>query len=380
MKSLSPKRVILQVDNSGIFGYLLIKGIVHYATHQGHWSFYREISGVSRRLEKSLKGSVDGIIAQVRNAKVAKRIIPNGMPAVVKGDEELIPGVCNLIYDAKAIGQMGFQHLKSLGIKRIAFCGYKEVLWAHELINCFRSQLTGVYMLPKTSVKISSRKKAEQIAYWLHTLAKPVGIIVSQDECGQCVLDACKMAGYRVPSEVSVLGVDNDEWICSLTSPPMTSIAMNTEQAGYEAAQRLDELMSGLKTFPPTIQIQPIGVITRQSTDLFSVEDPEVRKAIEYIRKNFEKQIQLDDVVNATSISRRVLYERFKRTLGRSINEELRRIRVEYIAQKLVETKMTISQITADCQFTSYRNVARYFKREKGMSLLQYRKKFGTFV
>ncbi len=380
MKSLSCKNVVLRIDSSSVFGQLLIKGIVHYATHQTRWTLHRERPDVPKRLDGVLQWPADGIIAQVPHAKAARQMIPAGIPAVVKGDRELIPGTCNLVYDAKAIGRMGLQYLKSLGIQHVAFCSFEELLWGHELVRCFRNQLTDVYLLSKSSARRSSRTKIEQLSQWLRSLPKPVGIIAGQDECGQYVLDACHMAGYRVPSEVGVLGVDNDEWICGLTSPPMSSVAMNTEQAGYEAAEGLDRLMSGRPPLSSMIQIQPMGIVVRQSTNLLSVEDPEVRKAIEYIKKNFEKPIQLDDVVNATSVSRRVLYERFKRTLGRSVNEELRRVRVDHIAQQLVETKMPISQITADCRFTSYRNVARYFKREKGMSLLQYRKKFGTFM
>ncbi len=122
--------------------------------------------------------------------------------------------------------------------------------------------------------------------------------------------------------------------------------------------------------------MRPVSVVVRQSTDIYHLDDPEVLRALEFMKKNFDKPIQVDDVVEATHISRRALYSRFENTLGRSVSEELRRIRVEHLARILVETSLPISRIIDNCEYTSSRNVARYFRQEKGMSLFEYRRKF----
>jgi len=385
MKSSSRKRVILLIESSRAFGQLLVKGIVQYSRFHAQWSFYREAAGLNER-GADVKWHADGIIAHVLNTKIAERIIPKGTPAVVKGINELIPRVCNIVGDTEAIASMAAEHLMNLGFKNFAYCGFKEVLWSREFGKFFCQRLekagfsVNLYSQAKAKVKRSWQKELERLVKWLHPIPKPVAIMACNDDRGQHISEACKIAEYRIPYDVAIIGVDNDEWICNLTSPPMTSIALNIERAGYEVAELLDRLMSGEPMKDQKVIIVPTHVVTRQSTDLLAVDDPEVFKALEFINKNFKKPIQIDDIVNATTASRRALYYRFKRIIGKSINNELRRVRVEHIARILVETSLPISRIAADYKYTSFRNIARYFKLEKGMSLLQYRQKFGSRI
>lgn len=383
MESSSRKRVILMIESSRAFGQLLVKGIVNYSKCHSHWSLYREASGLDEHRPETIKWAADGIIAHVLDVKTAYNIIPSGMPAIVKGINELIPNVCNIVGDTKAIGEMAADYLMKLGFKSFAFCGYEEVLWSREFAHYFCQKLeengfsASLYSQDKYRLRRSYQKELEKIAKWLHSLPKPLGVMASNDDRGQHVIEASKIAGYRIPNDVGIIGVDNDEWICCLTEPPMSSIALNTERAGYETAEMLDKLMSGQHINKHTIIIRPMTIVSRQSTDMLYIDDPEVLSALEYIKNNYEKPIQADDVVNATTISRRALYYRFKRIIGRTINDELRRVRIEHIAKLLVETNLSISRITEDCKYTSIRNVARYFKKEKGMNLIQYRQKFG---
>ncbi len=234
----------------------------------------------------------------------------------------------------------------------------------------------------KTSVFKQSnsafQKKWEQeqihMAKWLKNLPKPVGIMACNDDRGQHVLDACKIAELRVPEDVAVIGVDNDDLICDLCDPPLTSIALNAEKAGYEAAELLDKLMCGEKTDKHIIPVKPTHIISRSSTDLLATEDKEIIKAIRYIRQNFRKNIQVSDVVNSTILSRRNLELRFKKSINRSINSEIRRIRVEQICRLLIETEMSISEIAYGLGFSSVEHISRYFKSEIGTNLRDYRR------
>lgn len=197
------------------------------------------------------------------------------------------------------------------------------------------------------------------------------------DEQGRHAIEACKIAGLHVPEQVAIIGVDNDELVCALSYPPLSSVAPNTERAGYEAAELLDKMMAGKKMKNKNIIVHPTHIMTRQSTDILTIEDHEVAEAVRFIRQHAKEPIQVTDVVNAIALSRRVLERRFRKVLNRSVLAEIRRVRIETVAQMLVETDLSISQIALTLGYPDVKNIARYFRREKEMSLLAYRKKYG---
>jgi LacI family transcriptional regulator len=196
------------------------------------------------------------------------------------------------------------------------------------------------------------------------------------DDRGEWVIEACKIAGLSVPDNIAIIGVDNDQLICDLCSPPLSSIVMNVEKAGYEAAALLDKMMSGEKIHNSEIPIQPTHVAVRQSTDTLAINDSDVVAAIRFIRSHSKDVIQVNDVVNVVPLSRRVLEKRFRSILGHSIFDEIRRVRVEQIIQMLAETEMSVSEIAQVLGFPDVAHVSRYFSKEKGMSPLAYRKQY----
>jgi LacI family transcriptional regulator len=173
------------------------------------------------------------------------------------------------------------------------------------------------------------------------------------------------------------LGVDNDVLICDLADPPISSIALNTEMAGHDAAQLLDRLMSGEKMAGQEISVRPTHIVTRMSTDMLAVTDPEVAAAVRFIRRHPSRMMQVNDVVEATNVSRRVLEKRFKAILRRSVYQEIRRVRVSYIIELLVGTDMSITEIAVKSGFDGVEHISRYFRKETGISLREYRKRRG---
>ena len=190
-------------------------------------------------------------------------------------------------------------------------------------------------------------------------------------------LKAPKLANLKVPDEVAVVGVDNDDLVCELYHPTISSIALNAERAGYEAAGLLDRMMTGEKMANQKIMVQPTYVVARQSTDILAIEDPDVISAMRFIRQHAKEPIQVSDVVKAIATSRQGLYQKFQKNLGSSINQEIRQVRIKIITRMLVETNLPVSRIAMALGFTSIDHIARYFKKEKGMGLLAYRRKYG---
>jgi LacI family transcriptional regulator len=195
------------------------------------------------------------------------------------------------------------------------------------------------------------------------------------DDRALLVVEACKLIDCSVPDDVAVLGVDNDVLVCDLADPPISSISLSTEGAGYEAARLLDQLMHGGTMDGQVIPVQPTHIVTRMSTDMLAVTDPDVAAALGFIRRNANRLIQVDDVVEATTASRRVLEKRFKAILRRSVHQEIRRIRVNNIIRLLVGTDMSVTDIAAHCGFDGVEHIARHFRKETGVSLRDYRKR-----
>jgi LacI family transcriptional regulator len=218
------------------------------------------------------------------------------------------------------------------------------------------------------------------MAKWLKSLPKPLGLMACNDDRGQHVIEACKIAGLRVPDEVGIIGADNDELVCELSDPPMSSVAVNFERAGYESAEVLAQLISGharKRSRSNQIIVQATHVVARQSTDILSISDLALGKGLRFIRQRGNEALNVADVVLAAGLSRRVLEKRFRKLLGRSVLSEIRRVRVEHICRMLVETNQSVSQIALALGYDGVEHFARYFRAEVQMTPLAYRKRFG---
>ena len=159
----------------------------------------------------------------------------------------------------------------------------------------------------------------ERVTAWLQTLPKPVGIMACNDFRGRQVLEASMVAEIPVPDEVAVVGVDDDQLLCELSNPPLSSVRLNAEQGGYQAAELLDQLIARPKRRPQQIDVEPLWVVCRQSTEVVAVDDPEVAAALRFIRDKVLTPIGVEDVVQQVALSRRMLELRFERALGRTI-------------------------------------------------------------
>jgi LacI family transcriptional regulator len=212
------------------------------------------------------------------------------------------------------------------------------------------------------------------ITAWLNSLPKPVGLMACNDVRGRQIIEACSLGEMHVPNEVAVVGVDEDRLLSELSNPPLSSVALNAEQGGFRAAALLDDLMSGRSSVRQTLLVEPLWVVTRPSSDVLAIEDRDVAAAVAFIRKNAKRPIGVQDIVKQTAMSRRALEIRFQRCLGRSIRDEIERIRLEWTKQLLVETDLPLGKI-ADCAgFGSQSYLSKVFHETIGITLTQYRR------
>jgi LacI family transcriptional regulator len=372
--------VLLFVETSREFGRGLLHGIARYSRLHGPWRVYRWPGALDSSLPEWKSLQIDGAI--VRDVKVVERLAHSGIPVIfAQHNKESYAPFPSIITDGALIGGMGAEHFLDRGFRNFAYCGLDEFAWSRGRAQFFRQRLQEAgfevrqYRSPATKRGRALRSEQSHIAGWVKQLPKPVAVMCCNDDRALLVIEACKLAGCSVPDDVAVLGVDDDVLVCDLADPPISSIALNTETAGYEAARLLDELMKGGAMTGQVIPVQPTHIVTRMSTDMLAVTDPDVAAALGFIRRHANRLIQVDNVVEATAASRRVLEKRFKAILHRSVHQEIRRIRVNNIVRLLVGTDLSVADIAAHCGFDGVEHIARYFRKETGVSLREYRKR-----
>ncbi len=382
------KKVILLIEAVSSYGRGLLKGISEYSRLYGPWYFYREaLTPFYRTRMKEFDFSrlknikADGIVTRVFGE--TEKIASLDLPTIATDDDKNITKFPGIISDYEAAGRMAADHLLSLGFENFAYCTYGDYFWSKKRGEFFSKRLQEeghkTYFYESLTRKNNYfEDEQESIQKWLKEIPKPVGVMAANDDMGLQVLEACRAANFYVPEEVAVVGVDNDELLCGLSTPPLTSVAIDTYRAGFEAARLLDEMMTERKTKKNMVVARATHIEVRQSTDILITEDSVVIEAVRYIKANLNKPIQVSDVAEHVNVSRRTLLEKFRNNLGRTVHEELKRLRIEKISQMLLKTDTPIFQIAHDLNFTNVEHIARYFKTEKGMTPLAYRKKYGS--
>jgi LacI family transcriptional regulator len=384
-------KVLLMMETSRKYGRSILRGIAKYSRTHGPWIFYRQApfywgaSSKKATLKHLLKLDIDGIILrEQREQELTDSMLATGLPVVVSPYREPFAGLHNILGDDTAIGIMAAEYLLRRGFKQFAYCGFGDMYyWSRERGKSFGGRVAQAgfethyyeYEQPKSRSPHSWEKEQVILVDWLKRLPKPIALMACNDDRSQHVLEACKIAGFNVPEQVAIIGLGNDDLVCDLASPPLSSIALGAEKGGYDAAATLDKLMRGRKVSNRNIIVPTLYVVTRQSTDILKIDDSYVAQALRFIHRRARREaIQVADVLRAVPLSRRSLYERFSRVLGRSVHEEIKHVRVEQLARMLVSTNLSISQIASELGCSDMKNLARYFKQAKGISPLQYRK------
>lgn len=279
-----------------------------------------------------------------------------------------------------AIGRMAACHLLDRGFHNIVYCGFSDEAWSAERFAGVedamhgRGKLCGVYASPWEGLRAHRwPEERDRISAWLHTLPRPLGIVACNDVRGYHVLDACRALDIAVPEEVAVVGVDNAETFCNLCTPPLSSVVPNAERIGFEAAGMLDRLMTG--NAPPNCDrlVPPIEVITRQSSDTVAVADPLIALAVRYIREHACEGADLTDVLRQIPASRSLLERGFRRALGHSPQEEIRRVRLKRVKQLLIETDWSLARTAEKTGFEHPEYMMVQFKRIVGRTPTEWR-------
>jgi LacI family transcriptional regulator len=205
-----------------------------------------------------------------------------------------------------------------------------------------------------------------ELQQWLDGLPKPVGIMACNDWRGRHLLEACRQLGLRVPDDAAVIGVDNDELTCELAIPPLSSVAQDAEAVGYQAAALLDQLMRGRRRRPTHLVVPPACLVERESTDLVATNDPVVSGALHFIREHASRGINVADVVRHLDVSRSTIEKKLKHHLGRTVHDEIQRVRLEAARRLITTTVLPLHEVADRVGFSTEQYMSAVFLRELG--------------
>ena len=402
-----PHVILLMYPYAGLDRGML-EGVVRYARAHGPWIFHLageepglpvpEMEAISSLTQEDARRRVSlpdlrrwdvaGIIGRLQNRQIARMVLKSGVPVIglELSVEQMKAGqptaeLSTIHTDSHAAGRLAAEDLLERGFKQFGYCGYEGREWSQRRQDGFSERIEEaglschVYKPPKRKTPLPWQRERPRVLTWLRSLPMPVGVMVCNDIRGHQVLEATSLGELAVPDEVSVLGVDDDQLMCELSTPALSSVKFDAEQGGYEAAELLDGLMSGRVTQQRRIVMEPLWVASRRSTDAIAVEDNEVATALRFIREQARQPIGVNDVIERVLLSRRAMEIRFQSVLGRSIREEIQRVRMVWVKQLLLETVMPVTKISEATGFASHSYLSKVFHRRTGETLAAYRRR-----
>jgi LacI family transcriptional regulator len=373
--------VALLIETSNTYSRGLLDGVIGYMRCHDPWSVYLpEQERGARPPDWLARWKGDGIIARIETDDIAQVVSQMNLPTVDVSAGRRVPGAPLVETDDEAIARLAVDHLLERGFRRFAYCGDPGFPWSNQRRDHFQRFVGQAGhechvhdSLSRWDKDYTWEHERCRLMTWVRDLPKPIGVMACYDIKAQQLLDVCRDLNVAAPEEFAVIGVDNDDLLCNLCDPPLTSIAPDTYRTGYAAAESLDRLMSGQAVSPAVHLVHPLGIIARQSTNVMAVDDPEIVEALRYIRENACTGITVTQILQHVSLSRRVLEGRFRKLLGRTPHEEIMRLRIERVKQLLSETDLSLAAIADRAGFRHVEYLSFAFKREVGVPPSDYR-------
>lgn len=380
-------KILLLTDFSSGYGRSLLEGVVRYAREAGPWAFYRmplyyrELHGDEGVVRWAEEWGADAIIAQLTDVDldILNRL---DIPIIVQNYKERYHGLSNLTGDYYGTGVMAASFFIRKGYKAFAYYGFLDTVWMRERGEGFRDTVADhgypVYVLDDDGQMSGGQWNfdAERVSRWLLDLPKPVALFACDDYYALQITEVCKMYNIDIPGDIAVLGVDNDNLLCNISDPSLSSIELDVENGGYEVGKLLHQFIEKKITAPVDVIIKPVRIVARGSTERFAVSDKYIGQVLDYIDENYRNPLSVDDLIRIIPYSRRVLEKKFKGETGMSVYQYIQQQRIDKFASLLIATPLPLVEAAANAGFTDYKNISRIFVKMKGMTPLQYRKRF----
>lgn len=375
--------VALLIETSRSYTRDLLRGIRRYMAAHGPWSIFLEQRALESRVPPWLthwRG--DGILTRTGTQAMANAIARTDVPAIELRATKLRHRLPFVGVDNHAVGATVASHLIERGFEHFGLFALDTELFFEERCDNFiralhlRGLKCAIFKAEGAREKpLQWEQQQSKLAKWIRGLPKPVGLMACTDQLGFWLLDACKRADVAVPEQAAVVGVENDESLCEMSTPPLSSVRFDAEKTGFAAAALLDQMMAGQEIPPSQTLIEPIGIITRQSSDVIAMADPLVADAVRLIRENACDNLNVEGVLDSLLVSRSTLERRMIAALGHTPKEEILRVRMRRVREMLTETTLPLKIIAVRTGFRHAQYLGEVFRKQTGMTPGQFRTK-----
>ncbi len=376
-KETEPVRIIVIMPQAAGYFSEVLKGIGAFSLQMRTWRceffpFY------NHALKRMAQRKPHGVIVNADREHLYGDLIATGVP-VVSVTERLGERITRVGVDDEDIGRLAASYLLERGMKHFGFCGYERAPYAIGRERGFRTEIEkakcemNTFMFNEHADDLDQEQR--RMEQWFTTIRRPAAILAVNDGMGLQLLQIAEWLDIRIPEDIAILGVDNNDWQCQFAYPPLSSIDIAPQRVGYEAASLLRKLIDDKTTPTSPILFPPINVITRQSTDVLAIKDVHIAEAISFIRRQAHQPINVSDVLDHVPVARRTLEKQFHRVLGRSPLQEIYRVRVSMARNLLVRTDLSMAAIARKCGFYDASQLSNAFRKYAGQSPSTFRKK-----
>jgi LacI family transcriptional regulator len=370
-------RVLIVLKTDAAWARGILTGFTA-AAHERGWTLLFYNTSADLRPFGSALQPVAAVVATEFDAPECAELGPAAFISVTV--DRSSQGIASVCLDEQAIGRLAYEHLRATGIRNVATFRYDESLFAIAREQAFvdAARAEGTRVAQGWGIGEGQRDRRENPAAmvaWLRALPKPCGVFTCTDGWARTVARYTQLAGLRIPEDIALIGADNDELECELMSPPLSSVLIPWHEVGRSAARLVHAALSGKPEASERIVVAPLTVIARRSTELLAVDDALVARTVAWIRANIAGRITVPMVARAVASGRHRLERAFRRVLGRTIQEEIRRARVESAKRQLEASRSSLAAVATLTGFKTASLLTAAFRRELGMTPGVYRRR-----
>lgn len=374
------KRILLLIDSASGYDRKLLKGLVQYSREHGPWIFHRVSSAIGSGfrggravIDWARKWKADAIVGRWQWGD-SRQLSSLGIPVVLQNYNSRSENFSNLTGDYVGTGIIAAQFFLKRRYSSFAYFGLKDVVWSQERLQGFQEEVIRGGGAFSSCMVSDANKERGKVVDWIHSLPIPTAILACDDAYALYLTELCQMEGVSIPDELALLGVDDDDLLCQISDPQISSIRLNVEQGGYRLGELLDKQFRSKDYWSFNIVVSPGEVVERESTRKQIISDPYVARLVRYVNENFDKFITTDQVFAQVPLSRRSVEIRFSKEMGgMTVYKYLVECRMQKFAQLLSMTDLSMMEIAEKCGVIDYSNVARVFRRVYSCSPQEYR-------
>jgi LacI family transcriptional regulator len=380
-------RLLIISDFTESFAVKLLKGIVNYSRRKEQWVIcrmppaYKAQIGIPGVVKWAKDWGADAVIGQFEETDDVGLFAKNGIVAVAQDFKKRFTTIPNITADYIGTGRMAARFYIDRGFRNFGFFGFNRVCWSDERCDGFRKEIEeagfgdSFFEYNMQDIDRLWYYERDKLREWLRTIPKPIGIMACDDNQGNNLIEACHSAGVKIPSEISVIGVDNDEMLCSLGSTTMSSIFVDIEDGGWKTAELIERMVSFPGAPVEDVVLRPVKIVGRMSTAAFATDDAQIQKAVQFIHRNYQKKISVKDVTAEVALSRRLLERRFKSVTGHTLYEYISDLKIKHFAEMLLSSGDQVTNIALSLGENDTKSISRRFKQIYGCTPHEWREK-----